>query len=152
MAQQKKETKTNSHSKVPSPIQEDDGSLGQIRINHSVIASIVRLAALEVQGVYAVGGSFVDGIAEMFSKKESDRGVQVGENEEGAYLIDIRVILQFGVELTKTALNIQENVIEKIQKMTMKSVHKVNVIIDGIKMTTGSSKKKKDNPSEAVED
>ncbi len=152
MAQHKKETKTSSHSKAPTPAHEDDGSLGQIKINHSVIASIVRLAALEIQGVYAVGGSFVDGIAEIFSKKESDRGVQVSEDEEGAYLIDIRVVLQFGVELTKTALDIQENVIEKIQKMTMKSVSKVNVIIDGIKMVGGSAEKKKDNSGEAVED
>lgn len=150
MAPHKKDTKT--HSPAKSPTLDDDGSLGQIKINHSVIASIVRLAALEIEGVYAVGGSFVDGIAEIFSKKESDRGVQVSEDEEGAYLIDIRVILQFGIELTKTALQIQENVIEKIQQMTMKSVHKVNVIIDGIKMVGGSAEKKKDNSGEAVED
>lgn len=112
----------------------EDGSLGQIKINHSVVASIVRLAALEVEGVYAVGGGFVDGIAEIFSKKESDRGVRVIENQNGAYEIDVRVVLKFGVELAKVALNIQENVTRQIQHMTMKDVYKANIIIDGIKM------------------
>lgn len=143
MAQHSKETKTAPAKKISTP--EDDGSLGEIKINHSVVASIVRLATLEVKGVYAVGGSFVDGLAEMFSKKESDRGVQVSEDEGGAYLIDIKVVLQFGVELAKIALQIQENVVEKVQHMTMKTVSKVNVIIDGIKMTSPSDKKQNTN-------
>jgi uncharacterized alkaline shock family protein YloU len=150
MANNSKETKTPPPQKILSP--EDDGSLGQIKINHSVVASIVRLATLEVKGVYAVGGSFVDGLAEMFSKKESDRGVQVSEDEGGAYLIDIKVVLKFGVELAKIALQIQENVIEKVQHMTMKSVNKVNVIIDGIKMTPSSSGKKDDTNEEGEEE
>lgn len=124
---------------------EDDGSLGQIKINHTVIASIVRLATLEVEGVHAVGGGFVDGIAEIFSKKESDRGVHVIEDENASYIIDIRVILEFGVELTKVALYIQENVISKIQHMTMKNVAKVNVIIDGIKMIDQKNKDNEDH-------
>ncbi len=150
MAHNSKETKTPPPKKIATP--EDDGSLGQIKINHSVVASIVRLATLEVKGVYAVGGSFVDGLAEMFSKKESDRGVQVSEDEGGAYLIDIKVVLKFGVELAKIALQIQENVIEKVQHMTMKSVNKVNVIIDGIKMTSNASGKKDDTNEEGEEE
>ena len=58
-----KETENPNESFIPT-ISEDSNSLGDIRINHSVVASIVRLAALEVTGVAAVGGGFVDGIAE----------------------------------------------------------------------------------------
>ena len=67
----------STESTIPT-VSEDNNSLGDIRINHSVVANIVRLAALEVSGVVAVGGSFVDGIAEIFSKKGGDeRGVRV---------------------------------------------------------------------------
>ena len=60
-------TEANTESTIPT-VSEDSNTLGDIRINHSVVASIVRLAAIEVSGVAAVGGGFVEGIAEIFSK------------------------------------------------------------------------------------
>ncbi len=50
-------------------INEESSSMGEIKINHTVIASIVKLAALEVPGVVMVAGGFVDELAGMFSKK-----------------------------------------------------------------------------------
>ncbi len=113
---------------------EDQNSLGEIKINHSVVASIVRLAALEIKGVSAVGGSFVDGIAEIFSKKESDRGVRVSEDEHGYYVIEIRLLMEFGCELAKTAYNVQLAVRDRLNQMTGKNVSRVNVVIDGVKV------------------
>ena len=119
---------------IPSISTEDTSSLGDIKINHAVVASIVRLSALENSGVYAVGGSFVDGIAEIFSKKEaSERGVRVTENENDHYHIEIRLILNYGVELAKCAYNVQVAVKERVENMTGKLVERVDVVIDGVK-------------------
>jgi uncharacterized alkaline shock family protein YloU len=117
---------------VPSP-SEESNSLGDIKINHSVVASIVRLATLGVNGVVAVGGGFVDGIAEIFSKRGDERGVRVDEDEVGDYSIEVRVVLRFGVELAAVASQIQQRVAEQVQKMTSKPVARVNVIIDGVR-------------------
>ncbi len=126
---------SNSDSSTPSVILADDASnLGEIKINHSVVASIVRLSALEVDGTYSIGGSFVDGITELFSKKESDRGVRVSEDAAGNYEIELRVVLRFGVELAKTAVQIQQNIRDQVSRMTMKPVSRVDVIIDGVKL------------------
>ena len=122
----------NNESTIPT-VSEESNTLGEIRINHSVVASIVRLAALEVSGVAAVGGGFVDGIAEIFSKKGDERGVRVEEDEVGDYRIEIRVILRFGVELATVATEIQQRIAEQVEKMTSKSVARVNVIIDGVR-------------------
>ena len=123
----------STESTIPT-VSEDNNSLGDIRINHSVVANIVRLAALEVSGVVSVGGSFVDGIAEIFSKKGGDeRGVRVDEDEVGDYMIEVRVILRFGVELAAVAGQIQQRIAEQVEKMTSKSVARVNVIIDGVR-------------------
>ena len=132
--------------KIPTieSLTHEEDSLGAIKINHSVVASIVRLAALEIDGVYGVGGGFVDGLAEIFSKKESDRGVHVEENEQGQYDIDVRVTLKFGIELTKVALKVQANVIKQVALMTTKEVNHVNVIIDGIKISKPASKQHDD--------
>ena len=127
-----KDKEPNNESTIPT-VSEESNTLGEIRINHSVVASIVRLAALEVSGVAAVGGGFVDGIAEIFSKKGDERGVRVEEDEVGDYRIEIRVILRFGFELATVATEIQQRIAEQIEKMTSKSVARVNVIIDGVR-------------------
>jgi uncharacterized alkaline shock family protein YloU len=135
-----------NETSIPVPA-EESGSLGEIKINHSVVASIVRLAALEVTGVVAVGGGFVDGIAEIFSKKESDRGVRVEEDEVGDYKIEIRVILRFGLELAKVASQVQQNIADQVQKMTSKQVASVNVIIDGVRMAEPKAESDSDWPA-----
>lgn len=127
-----KEPDNQKESVIPT-VTEDSNTLGDIRINHSVVASIVRLAALEVGGVAAVGGGFVDGIAEIFSKKGDERGVRVEEDEAGDYRIEIRVILRFGVELAAVATEIQQRIASQVEKMTSKGVARVNVIIDGVR-------------------
>ena len=123
-----KSSESPDESTIPT-VSEESTSLGEIKINHSVVASIVRLATLEVSGVAAVGGGFgIDGIAEIFSKKGDERGVRVNEDEVGDYLIEIRVILRFGVELAAVATQIQQRVVDQVQKMTSKNVARVNVI------------------------
>lgn len=127
-----KDKKQTNESTIPT-VSEESSTLGDIRINHSVVASIVRLAALEVSGVAAVSGSFVDGITEIFSKKGGESGVRVDEDEVGDYRIEARVILRFGVELAAVAGEIQQRIAEQVEKMTSKSVARVNVIIDGVR-------------------
>ncbi len=142
-------TQKKSESKKPpsdgqdlSMISDESSALGEIRINHAVVAQIVRVAAAEVSGFIAVaGGGFVDEIAGIFSRKEAGAGVQVEEDGNGNYQITVRVILTFGIELAKTAAAIQEAVREKVAQMTNKKVAKVDVVIDGIQMP-GEGKEK----------
>lgn len=124
---------------------EDQPSLGDIKISHSVIASIVRLAALHVSGVSGVGGGIVDGIAEMFSKKESDRGVRIEEDETGSYTIELRVVITYGAEIGKTAFDVQMAVREQVTHMTGKPVKRVDVVIDGVKTPVTASKRSEDD-------
>lgn len=126
-------TDQDTEASIPT-VSEAPNTLGDIRINHSVVASIVRLATLEVAGVAAVvEGSFVDGIAEIFSKKNDEKGVRVEEDEVGDYRIEIRVILRFGVELATVAGEVQQRIADQVEKMTSKNVARVNVIIDGVR-------------------
>jgi uncharacterized alkaline shock family protein YloU len=128
---------------------EDHGAFGEIKINHSVVASIVRLAALDVPGVCAVGYGFVDqiggSIGGIFSKRESDRGVKVQEDPEGGYIIEIRLVMAYGSELGKTAHNVQLAIRNQIHTMTGKEVSRVDVIIDGVKAK--EDKKKESAPA-----
>lgn len=129
----------NSETDIPL-VGEESTTLGDIQINFSVVANIVRLAALEVTGVVNVGGGIVDGIADMFPQKKFDRGVRVKADEIGDYIIDIKVILKFGVELAQIAELVQHRIIEQVEKMTSRSVSRVNVIVDGVKTVDQSPK------------
>lgn len=120
-------------SDFSQPSIEDQPSLGEIRINHTVVASIVRLAAMQVAGVCGVGGGFVDGIAELFSKKETDRGVKVDEDPDGNYIIEIRLVIAFGTEIGRTAFEVQMAVRKQVLNMTGKSVARIDVVVEGVK-------------------
>lgn len=126
-------------------ISEESSELGTIRINHSVVAGIVRLATQSVPGVVNVGGGgVVEGLTDFFSKKESERGVRVSESGEGGYDIEVRVVLEFGVDLAKIGLSIQESIRDQILSMTGNHAKVIDVVIDDIKME-GNDKDNEDD-------
>ena len=129
----KKKVNSDSEDSIPT-FSEESGSLGTIRINHSVVAGIVRLATQSVKGVINVGGAgVVEGLTDFFSKKESERGVSVSEQEDGTYKIEVRVVLRFGVDLAKTGAIIQEAIRDQILSMTGNHASVIDVVIDDIK-------------------
>ena len=146
-----KKTEPSTETKIPT-ISEDSNTIGEIHINHSVVASIVRLAALEVPGVAEVcsGSGFVDGITEIFSKKNDERGIQIDKDEVGDYKIRIRVILYFGLELAAVGNEIQQRIAEHVEKMTSKSVANVDVIIDEVRTAEENLKKNNWDEHEAL--
>lgn len=119
-----------------SPRFDDQPELGDIKINHTVVASIVRLAALQIPGVAGVGGGIVDGISELFAKRrESDhRGVKVTEGDDDTYTIELRIVINYGSEIGKTAYEVQVAVRKQVIAMTGKNVAKVDVIIEGVRL------------------
>ena len=129
----KKKNNPDIEDSVPS-LSDESAGLGTIRINHSVIAGIVHLATQSVTGVINVGGAgVVEGLTDFFSKKESERGVNVTECEDGGYEIEVRVVLKFGVDLAKTGTQVQDAIREQILSMTGNHAKIINVVIDDIK-------------------
>jgi len=129
----KKKTNSAPEDSIPT-FSEESGSLGTIRINHSVVAGIVRLATQSVKGVINVGGAgVVEGLTDFFAKKESERGVSVSEQEDGTYKVEVRVVLRFGVDLAKTGAIIQEAIRDQILSMTGNHASVIDVVIDDIK-------------------
>jgi uncharacterized alkaline shock family protein YloU len=139
MAKEKVEKKERDTS-FSIPVVSDDSTcpMGEVKVNHSVIANIAALGAMQTDGVLGVGKrGFANGLVSFFSnKKSTGNGVNVSEDEFGNYMIDICVTLRFGCELAKVASNIQQNVAEHITKMTTTGVSKINIIIDGVEMPT----------------
>jgi len=86
--------------------------------------------------VISVGGAggFREEIVGIFNKRESSGGITVAENAQKNYVISVKVILRFGVELAKVGEEIQIAVREQVSKMTNKKVARIDVLIDGVRM------------------
>ena len=142
--------KEETEEEIIPTISGESSELGTIRINHSVVAGIVRLATQAVKGVVNVGGGgVVEGLTDFFSKKESERGVKVTESVDGGYEIEVRVVLEFGVDLAKIGTTIQESIRDQILAMTGNHAKTIDVVIDDIKMDSGDKDSEEENWSSA---
>lgn len=117
--------------------------LGIVEIAPEVIEVITGIAASEVEGISAMRGNFAAGVVERFGKKSHSKGVKVELTDTGI-LIDLYVVLDFGVSIPKTAEQLQTNIRQTIKNMTALDINEVNVHVVGIKM-------EQDNPEEEVE-
>lgn len=107
--------------------------LGLIKIHGNVVSSIVRRAALSIEGISRLAGSsFVDNIAEIVgSRKIHDRAIDIEINEDKV-AIEIKVNLIFGYNVPEIAAQVQSVIIEEVEKVTGMTVTSVNVIIQEI--------------------
>lgn len=135
----------DSHA-IPTPPVPNAEPVDEIRINLPVVANIVKMAALEIDGVYSVGGGFADGIWETLGGKKGERGVEVTIDEVGNYEIKLHVEMRFGVELAKIARVVQSHVREQVQRMTDNGVSKIDVMIDGVRVQQSNAKEIKAEP------
>ena len=133
--------KKDNNYEIPT-VAAESSSLGEVKINHDVIARIVHLSCIEVPGVHSVGGGF--SFSDLILAKNTNKGVRISE-EDGGYVIEVRVIMEFGVEMGKTAQEIQRRVSDQIDKMTSSPVSRVDVIIEGVETEKTKPKEQPEN-------
>ncbi|TQS74511.1 Asp23/Gls24 family envelope stress response protein [Ornithinibacillus gellani] len=111
----------------------DDVSLGKVEIAPEVIEVITGLATLEVKGLASMRGNFATGVAEKLGKKSHGKGVKVELTDSGI-LIDLFVVLHFGVSIPEVAQKVQTNIRQTIKNMTGLEISEINVHVVGIQM------------------
>jgi uncharacterized alkaline shock family protein YloU len=104
---------------------------GAVRIADEVVNIIAGLAATEVPGVAGMSGGLVGGIAELLGKKNLSKGVKtrIGDKEVS---VDLYVILEYGINIPATAVQIQEKVKGAIESMSGLKVVEINIHVQGI--------------------
>jgi len=104
---------------------------GEVNISDDVIGIITNIAAMEIEGVKGLYGSFAGDIAEMFGKKNLSKGVKV-LLEEQSVKVDLNIIVDFGVVIPDIAWQVQERVKTSIENMTGLEVAEVNINVHGV--------------------
>lgn len=126
----------------------NESESGKINISNEVIASIAGIAATEIEGVSGMAGGVASGIAEKLgAKKNPQKGVKVTVSPEGA-VIDLLIVVAFGVRIPELAWEVQENVKNSVESMTGTEVLRVNVSVEGVSF---EKKKKAPKPKDIID-
>lgn len=104
---------------------------GNVNISDDVIGIITSIAASEIEGVSGLHGSFTEDIVGIFGKKNQSKGVKV-QIDEQVVILDLSVVVDFGVKIPDIAWKIQENVKSAVESMTGLTVKEVNIHVHGI--------------------
>ncbi len=106
---------------------------GAVKISDDVISIIAGVAATEVEGVVEMNGGITAGITDMLGMKNLSKGVKVELREESV-LVDLYIVIKYGLKLDEVGSKVQENVKNSIETMTGMEVEEVNVNIVGVKV------------------
>jgi uncharacterized alkaline shock family protein YloU len=105
---------------------------GTTTIAETVVTKVAGIAAREVAGVHALGGSASRAIGSMTQRvglgDERSQGVnvEVGQREAA---VDLTIMVDYGESIPQVAQRVRENVIKRIEGITGLSVTEVNVSV-----------------------
>lgn len=112
--------------------------LGIVRINNDAIMTIASIAAMEIKGVYKMGGGIGKTLYEMLLKRPSSKGVKIRlKNSELS--LAVFVIVEYGVDIPRIADEVQENVKRAVEKMTGLVLSEVDVVVEGVHTAPGGA-------------
>jgi uncharacterized alkaline shock family protein YloU len=122
---------------------------GRTTISDTVVAKIAGIAAREVSGVYALGGTAsraVGALRERIPGSTTNHSqgisVEVGEKEAA---IDVQLTAEYGVALADLAAGIRRNIITSLERMTGLLVKEVNVEVLDVHLDSDDNDDNDDN-------
>ena len=104
---------------------------GSINISDDVIATMVRIAVKEVDGIAGMAVTAGPAVADLLNKKNSSKGVKVSFGEDSV-TIDVVIMVKYGSSVVAVATDVQETVLNHVQDMTGIEKVTVNVHVSGI--------------------
>jgi uncharacterized alkaline shock family protein YloU len=111
---------------------------GKIEVAPRAIASLASEAVLRCYGVVGMAASTVrDGIAEVLQVENCHRGVQV-RVENSQVLIDLYVVIEYGIRISEVAQNVMDSVKFSIEKALGMPVAEVNIHVQGVRVSAAS--------------
>lgn len=111
---------------------------GRTSISDSVVEKIAGMAAREVPGVFALGGGLARTLGAVRDRVPGSRPnvargvkVEVGERQTA---VDLDIVVEYGVPIGDVAVDVRENVIEAVERMTGLEVVEVNIAVIDVRL------------------
>ena len=113
---------------------EINNNLGIIDISEEVIATIAGAAAVECYGLVGMDSrKLTDGFVDLLGRENLARGVVV-KIEDNQVVIDLYIVVGYGVKISEVAANVMERVRYTTENLTGLTVAQVNVNVQGVRV------------------
>lgn len=106
---------------------------GKIEVFPGVVAAIAGHASIGCYGIMGMATRGLrDGVATLLRRENLHRGVEVQEID-GQLIIDVYVVVLYGIRITEVAHNLQTAVRFEVERATGVPVSEVNVFVQGVR-------------------
>ncbi len=118
-------------------LMKEQTELGNINISEEVIATIAGAATVECFGIVGMSSRKVkDGIAQLLGREDLTKGIEV-KLEEGQIIVDLYIIVSYGVNIAEVAKNVMERVKYSLGNITALDIKAINVNVQGVRVSNG---------------
>ncbi len=108
--------------------------LGEVYVDNNVIASIAGAVATKCYGVVGMASkNKKDGIVSLLKMENISKGIRV-TTEENGIVIDMGIIVEYGVNINAICDSIINNVKYKLEHNTGLKVNKINVHVESVRV------------------
>lgn len=111
----------------------NEGQTGEVRIADDVIATIIGLAATEVDGVSAMAGNITNEIISKVGFKNLSKGVKL-DTSSGMINVELSLSIKYGYSIPKVSEAVQEKVRSTVETMTGLTISKIDIKIAALDM------------------
>jgi Uncharacterized protein conserved in bacteria len=108
--------------------------IGEILIDNEVLAKYAGSSAIECFGVVGMASVNVkDGFVKLLKRESLSHGVNISV-EDNKIIIDLHIIVSYGVSISAVAENLISNVKYKVEEFTGMEVVKINIYVEGVRV------------------
>lgn len=111
--------------------QNSNECIGSVQIADEVVADIVAIAAIEVDGVASMGEDITSDIMSKVGIKNLAKGVKI-DIEDMKVSVEVKLTVEYGYNIPATCAKVQEKVKNTVENMTGLTVTDVDVRITGV--------------------
>lgn len=104
---------------------------GSINISEEVIATLVRAAVTQVEGVAGLSNTSGSELVELIGIKTLSKGVKV-QFDEGKIIVDAIITVSYGHNIMDVAKSVQDEVMSVVLSVTGMDKAAVNVHVSGV--------------------
>ncbi|CAM3838630.1 Asp23/Gls24 family envelope stress response protein [Alicyclobacillus pomorum] len=111
--------------------------LGTIAVSEDVIATTAGIAAMDCYGLVGMASrkQVKDSLSELLGRDNPGRGVEVRIRDDEVY-VDLYIIVSYGTNIYEVAQNVREKVRYVLNESIGIAVDKVNIFVQGVRVTT----------------
>lgn len=120
----------------------DEGNT--IKIDLSVLETILGMAAQQVDGVVGMRGSLRSNLSTLLGREDHGKGVSLNVDDNNILSGDVYVYLQYGMNIPQVAGKLQKQLIAQLRQMTDLRLSEINVHVVGLLDEKANAAKEQD--------